>query len=537
MADAESEYLAPGFDPATLTVPRLRAVLVSHSVEYPASAKKAQLVELFSAHVVPQSRRILAARSRTKRTSKGIMDAESSQDSLPAEVDEEAEDALLPSIEETSRPRGPSRRRSKPSLPEPDAPRYAQPERRQSHKHPREPDTDVAVGAESKRPMVRKTRRSSITPAVPERSVPDHVELPVPKSVQEDSVFSDDNPFQSGNSPIGGGERRASSGKWRKSAGPAVLKEGVRRKSTKRRSAVQDGIVVPTAENFEVEVGGGKAELNHEDAMARLEPGEEFTAEEQLDLAAESLKAGVVDVLPPRQAGRTSHAGRWSRSAPWVIMLTLLGGYATWWRREKLAVGYCGIGRPSSALSDPRVPDWATVLQPQCESCPPHAYCYPSLDTICEPNFVLKQHPLSLGGVIPLPPTCEPDGERVRKVKSVADRAVDELRQRRAQYECGELSSGEPAELEEENLKTSVSQRRRKAMSNEEFEELWKGAIGEMVNMDEVATAIDPLHHPSADAQAVEHSAPSPSPDSPSAAPSDDPRASRWRDIESSLEL
>ena len=497
MADAESEYLAPGFDPATLTVPRLRAVLVSHSIEYPASAKKAQLIELFNAHVVPQSRRILAAQSRTKRTSKGILDAESSQDSLPTEIDEEAEDALPPSMEETSRPRGPSRRRTRPPLPEPDAPRYVQPERRQSHKHPRESDADARVGAESKRPMVRKTRRSSTGPAVPERSAPDHMELPVPKSIQEDSVFSDDNPFQSGSSPIAAGERRASAGKRRKSAGPGALKEDVRRKSTRRPSAVQDGIVVPTAKNFEVNVRGRTAEFNHEDfnhedAMASLEPGEEFTAEEQLDLAAESLKAGVMDVLPPRQAARTSHGGRWSRSAPWVIMLTLLGGYATWWRREKLAVGYCGIGRPSSALSDARVPDWATVLEPQCESCPPHAYCYSSLDTICEPNFVLKQHPLSLGGVIPLPPTCEPDGERVRKVKSVADRAVDELRQRRAQYECGELSSGEPAELDEEDLKTSVSQRRRKTMSNEEFEELWKGAIGEMVNMDEVATAIDP---------------------------------------------
>ena len=45
MADME-DYLEEGFDPRSVTVPRLRSILVTHNVEYPATAKKAQLVEL-----------------------------------------------------------------------------------------------------------------------------------------------------------------------------------------------------------------------------------------------------------------------------------------------------------------------------------------------------------------------------------------------------------------------------------------------------------------------------------------------------------
>src|SRR2546429_8827053 len=79
MSDSELEYLSPSFDPNTLTVPRLRSILVRHNVTYPSSAKKAQLVEIFTEYVLPQSRKILNAQNRARRTSKGIENAEGSQ--------------------------------------------------------------------------------------------------------------------------------------------------------------------------------------------------------------------------------------------------------------------------------------------------------------------------------------------------------------------------------------------------------------------------------------------------------------------------
>ena len=78
MSDNESvDYLQDGFDPWSLTVPRLRSILVTHNVQYSATAKKPQLVELFIDQVVPHSKKYLSVRARAKRSSRGIVDADS----------------------------------------------------------------------------------------------------------------------------------------------------------------------------------------------------------------------------------------------------------------------------------------------------------------------------------------------------------------------------------------------------------------------------------------------------------------------------
>ena len=109
---------------------------------------------------------------------------------------------------------------------------------------------------------------------------------------------------------------------------------------------------------------------------------------------------------------------------------------------------------------------------------------------------MLKPHPLSLGGLNPLPPTCEPDGEKVRRVKAVADKAVEELRERRVKWECGELDTegkeeAPRPEIPEPELKQDVGNKRRKGMSEEEFESLWEGALGEIVGREEVVSATE----------------------------------------------
>jgi len=225
------------------------------------------------------------------------------------------------------------------------------------------------------------------------------------------------------------------------------------------------------------------------------------------------------------------------------VLLTLLGGYATWYRQEKLAVGYCGVGRDAHQIvpTNVQVPDWFRVLvEPECEPCPQHAYCSGDLETYCESDFILKPHPLSLGGLVPFTPTCEPDGEKVRRVKVVADRAIEELRERRAKFECGELVDeagvSEPSlSIDADDLKKEVSKKRRKGMSESEFEELWAGAIGEIIGREEVQSHVDGFLIASTESQPS--SAPSLSPESPSDAPSDDRSDSLWQDIVSRLLL
>ena len=493
-SDPEMEYLSASFDPSSLTVPKLRGILMSHDIPYPASAKKPQLIDIFTQQLIPKSRRILAARSRTRRTSKGITDIPSSQEGT-VNGDEDDNVSLMPPPPTPGR--GKRREKSANDDTESSSRRRVSSGRKSSTKHARPSDTETDPELEPKRPLVRKTRKSEVTPTV---KVEDADDRPVRPSLNE-SPFSHENPFQSGSSPLLPGESR------RRSAGTSVD----RGKSTSRRRKTEgvsssevsrikqeDGVVVPTSKTFEVPVAKLKrpkpeAQVEQDDGV---EAGEDFTPEEQLELVRARAANGDLDILPPRKKKRIQKSSSVPRSAPWVVIMTLLSGYALWFRQEKLQVGYCGIGRSPDALSNMKIPEWASALQPTCEPCPQHAYCYEGMETRCEQDFVLKPHPLSLGPLIPLPPTCEPDGEKVRRVKAVADRAVEELRERKAKFECGTLTDSRgkdtpTLDISSETLRTEVSEKRRKGMSSAEFEDLWKGAIGEILGREEVIHSVE----------------------------------------------
>ena len=150
--DPELEYLSPNFDPASLTVPKLRGIFVNHDVQFPSSAKKPQLVDLFNQKIVPQSEKILGAQSNAKRTSKGITDAESSQGSTIG-GDESSERMLPPPVPET--PRRKVSRKTKPAgiddtIEEVPAakksPTKKTPAKKSSTKHAKASDTDTGTG-------------------------------------------------------------------------------------------------------------------------------------------------------------------------------------------------------------------------------------------------------------------------------------------------------------------------------------------------------------------------------------------------------
>jgi Man1-Src1p-C-terminal domain/HeH/LEM domain len=535
-SDDELAYLQPGFALSSLTVPKLRSILVSHDITYPSSAKKPQLIQLVEDHVLSQSRKILNARARTKRTSKGITDMPSSQESSTFGDEEEEEDGMPPPPVPAKTPRG---RKSKAtlaveaaetasvaqedSLPTPRTARRSRTPggRTSTVKHPRVSDTDTDT--EKVRPSSRKTRKSETPMAVllPRVQI-DEPDLAIKSERREkgESPFTHDNPFQSGSSPSADNRRiSGSSSRTRKSLGS--VKEDRRKSSATRRKTTspnartieqEDGIIAPSRSTFEFPVTRLKAEPQDD-----IQPSEEFTLEEQLELVRDRAGQGYSgsDLIPSRQSTLTRRARKpastATKSATWGVLLTLLGSIGAWYRKEKIDIGYCGVGQADWSLSNynTNVPAWVKdSLQPACEPCPQHAFCYPNMEVKCEHDFVLKPHPLSLAGLIPLPPTCEPDGEKVRRVKMVADRAVEELRERRAAFECGEQikqapppgeegqaiakAAGKPKlEISEEALKLEVGKMRRKGMSDAEFDDLWQGALGEITGREEVEVVRD----------------------------------------------
>ena len=467
----DQAYLEPDFDPNTLTVPRLRSILVAHNVNYPSSAKKGQLVDLFNEQVLPQARKLKAASLRVKRTSRGIENVPAREIKYEGEGEEEAPPTTAArGGRRTTRARteeaqevGPTPRSTRHST----APPEATPKRTTS-KHARTVDkSELEQEPETKRPASRKSRLSAQTPVVKS------------EVREDDSPFSNDNVFQSGGSPPAEDRRRTS----------GVVKDADRRRSREHRRRTDDvkaarpqtdGAVVPTRKTFDA------VHMPISRRKEEVEPSEEFTPEEQQELVRAEQSGELVPARP--RVRRPASAA--ARNGVGAIAVALLAGMATLWGQEKYKVGYCGEGRASREIAGVEIPDWADVARPQCEPCPPHAICNENLETTCEPGFVLTPHPLTLNGMLPLPlpPSCEPDSVKAKKVDQVKQRAVEELREQNAKYECGETTT---PEVKERELKAAISSKRTRRMNNAEFEDLWASAIGEVREVDEVTTGTD----------------------------------------------
>ncbi|RHZ57915.1 putative sister chromatid separation protein (Src1) [Aspergillus thermomutatus] len=526
MADG-LDYLSPDFDLNTLTVPRLRSILVSHDVSYPASAKKAQLIRILEEEVLPQAKKLLRDRERVKRTSAGITDMPSRATSVASDYDGQRETVDRESMPPPPTPstvstatgtrRGRSRKSTRASTADteernvPSTPSTATRRKvpKSEMKHARASDIDLHDGPATpvaadmvspRKSTARKLRNSEVAPSIE----PEPHTVYVKTEPKEDSVFTDDNPFQSGSSPApwdNKGSRSMSRDVKRKtssrlSTGSPGLSHGLRPRRSETPHDLDDDIsTTPTRSPLGSPVTNSRSPreevaMDDDEGESELSAGEEFTPDEQL--ALERQQAELMYPTAPRIRRRAAKQSTASKAAPWILIVSLLLGFGGWWRKEKIEIGYCGLGKPTWSLAETRVPEWASVLEPQCEPCPPHAFCYPNFEARCEHDFILKPHPLSLGGLVPLPPTCEPDSEKARRVKAVADKAIEELRDRRAKFECGErLEDGKEVtspEMTEPDLKQAIAQKRRRGMSDTEFDELWKGALGEIVAKDEVVT-------------------------------------------------
>ena len=488
--DDDLGYLSPSFDPSSLTMPRLRNILMTHEIGYPASAKKPQLIDLFVQELKPKARKIMAVRDRVRRTSRGITDMPSSQEgAADGNLSDHAGSTPPPPTPKERRPRKSARVSAESDTLKAKANAPTSRGKSGSNKNARLSDTETNPDLQPKRQSIARSRKSEVTPQI---NIEKEGDLPV-RPPLKNGVFSNENPFQSGSSPSDPDECR------RRSAGFSNDRRrntGHRRKDevTGSTSALQSNhITPPSSKTFEVPLSRLERRTINDEPDG-VDVGEEFTPEEQLELEQECAVQGKRDILPSRQKGRSfDKAGSAPKSAPLVILLALLSGYAIWWRQQKLAVGYCGIGRPSNSISHVNMPHWAGVLQPSCEPCPQHAICYEDMETRCEDNFILQPHPLTSGGLIPLPPTCEPDGEKARKVKAVADKAIEELRARKAKAECGVLGDDTgkivSEEIAEQQLKMEVAKKRRRGMGDAEFDELWKGALGEVTGREEVTVS------------------------------------------------
>lgn len=158
----------------------------------------------------------------------------------------------------------------------------------------------------------------------------------------------------------------------------------------------------------------------------------------------------------------------------WSTVARLLRGlffavsvaYVLWWREEKLAAGFCDTGSNSNALIAsrrtslaaplPDLPESITSLadrlhaRPSCTTCPQHGDCSGGKFVGCTLDYVPRQSPLQLGGLLPIAPRCVPDTEKLMMVAMQASKASRLLRQRRGEVVCKGLEKMRRKESDQE---------------------------------------------------------------------------------------
>jgi hypothetical protein len=99
------------------------------------------------------------------------------------------------------------------------------------------------------------------------------------------------------------------------------------------------------------------------------------------------------------------------------------------------------------------------------------------------------EHPLSLGGFLPLRPQCVPDTEKLRRIQVVANEIIETFRDRTASIECGYAAPGEALSMTATDLHDALIAKKSASMTDEQFEALFTPALKDAIARDEVETS------------------------------------------------
>lgn len=178
------------------------------------------------------------------------------------------------------------------------------------------------------------------------------------------------------------------------------------------------------------------------------------------------------------------------------LLAVVYGLGVFWYREQQYLVGYCGQEIEQATVppnSHPLLVSAGAYLdanfKPKCTPCPPHARCYPYLELGCYEDFVETQP-----WYFRLTPTlhthlkrCVPDTKKAEKLEIMIDVALDLLRSRNAEKNCGRSSTDDfEAGLNSTELHDLLLMMKAPYITRDEFEELWERSVIELEKEPEV---------------------------------------------------
>jgi len=174
----------------------------------------------------------------------------------------------------------------------------------------------------------------------------------------------------------------------------------------------------------------------------------------------------------------------------WIV-LVLSGLFAFWYREQQFLIGYCGheINRATFPHSENPWVNFVgeyldTNLKPECVPCPPHARCFSNLELGCFEDFV-EFNPWN-NFIKPYNKRCIPDTKKAEKLEIMIDVALDLLRTKNANTQCGQSNNIEESGIKLQDLHDLLLSMKAPYITIEEFDELWQRSIVELEKESEV---------------------------------------------------
>ncbi|CUM63724.1 uncharacterized protein PRCAT00001308001 [Priceomyces carsonii] len=177
----------------------------------------------------------------------------------------------------------------------------------------------------------------------------------------------------------------------------------------------------------------------------------------------------------------------------WFILISA-GLFGYWYREQTIMIGYCGEeidvptfskseGMPSLLVS---MGDYLDAnFKPSCKPCPPHARCFPYLEIGCYEDFMEAKPWFAM--INPSLKTCVPDTRKAEKLETMIDVALDMLRSKNAQRNCGTAPKEDlEAGISVDTLHDLLFLIKAPYITTEEFEDLWNRSVVELQKEPEI---------------------------------------------------
>lgn len=166
-----------------------------------------------------------------------------------------------------------------------------------------------------------------------------------------------------------------------------------------------------------------------------------------------------------------------------VTVLSSFFGY--WYYGQIKMVGYCG-----EELHEPTFKSYESGtlrvigdymdnnLKPLCVPCPNHARCFSNLELACFEDFI-EFKPWN-NFLKPYNKKCVSDTKKAEKIEIIIDVALDLLRSKNADKQCGLSTGVEEAGVSLVELHDLLFSMKAPYITTEEFEELWERSVVEL---------------------------------------------------------